>query len=198
MTITDEQCIQCGGRHRSHDIDNSTYCSLSTSGNFMESPLWFCSLDCYKKAVRKYLDKRYDFDIEPADDPDVSKRLGDAHWEHVVSSSFLDHFNKTEQQIMQPHINAAYNDFYERKAHAIVSAEHEVWKRVYAEHKHYLMKLAEAEVEQEFKEEERQRKEEEKRAEQQRKEQERQRKIDEEEKAREAEEARWQPKPFDL
>jgi methionyl-tRNA synthetase len=67
MHISPDQCVQCGSRAR--PTFNAEYLNLGRDGSFRESPCWFCSVECYKTAIRKYIkDKTYDFDNGPEDD----------------------------------------------------------------------------------------------------------------------------------
>jgi hypothetical protein len=68
MRVSQDECITCHGRYRPTDLKSPSE-FLEPDGTFMSLPYWFCSIECYKKSVHKYLeDKRYDFDNEPQDD----------------------------------------------------------------------------------------------------------------------------------
>ncbi|MGY3406133.1 hypothetical protein ACVWZV_002246 [Bradyrhizobium sp. GM5.1] len=165
---------------------------MDNQGYFRELALWFCSVDCYNKAIRRFLNKRFDPEADPYDDPEVLRRMQDAYdgYRASVARGFianLPNLFRTENKYIEPRITAALDDFQTQRANAIVHAEDEVYKRVLAEWQHELMKLAEAQEKEDAKQSERQQKEDQK-----------QRKIDEEDARRVAEEERWRPKPFNV
>ncbi|MFY9830020.1 MAG: hypothetical protein WAK69_15750, partial [Rhodoplanes sp.] len=43
---------------------------LSSDGTFRDTPYWFCSVECYRKAVGKFLNPRFWFDKSVYDDPE--------------------------------------------------------------------------------------------------------------------------------
>jgi DnaJ-domain-containing protein 1 len=65
------KCLQCGSRWRASDLDSQYENLLGTDGSFLGTGYWFCSVECFKKAVGEHLDdNKYDFDKRPEDDPE--------------------------------------------------------------------------------------------------------------------------------
>ena len=77
MYIDPKRCLQCGSRvrHTFAEEDIRDF-RLSTDGTFSETNFWFCSIDCYKKCVGKYLDPRFHFDKVAEDDPEYQNQMG--------------------------------------------------------------------------------------------------------------------------
>jgi len=96
MAASRDKCIQCGNRHRSYDLEpppeSLASGSLDPDGKFMGMPYWFCSVECYKKAVRKFLEPRYDFDNQAEDDDDYKEHVENATVEYYVNSTWANVF----------------------------------------------------------------------------------------------------------
>ena len=64
---------------------------LLPDGDFAgRSGWWFCSGECYRKAMARYLDPRFDFDTNVQDDEEY-KRI-DAHWTHDYYGDLMTRF----------------------------------------------------------------------------------------------------------
>jgi hypothetical protein len=144
MAVSDEKCIQCGSRYRRTDLEQiSPSESLDPDGTFMGLPYWFCSVECYKKAVRKYLDPRYDFDKQPEDDEDycarVQNALADYH-DKAGSGPLETLFSPVAWQkphdYIKPEVDKALDAFQTKKIGEIAGAEIELHNRLFAEWQH--------------------------------------------------------------
>lgn len=209
MAVSEDKCIQCPSRYRPADLDTSVSPAgmLDADGGFMGLPYWFCSIKCYKKAIRNFLDPRYDFDKQATDDEECVERMKEAVIDYYVkaratggllSSLFNRVAWQSENDYTRPEKEAAIAAFEDRKVGEITGAEIELHKRLHAEWIHAMEEEINEREKEEAKQEQQARKDEAKRAEQAQKDAERQRKIDEAEEAREAEEERWRPRPFEL
>ena len=94
MYVDLKRCIQCGSRVRHTFAEEDIKCDvcdylLSSDGNFGETGFWFCSIDCYKKCVGKYLDPRFHFDSRVEDDPMYINEVGKKAEEYQEHNSFL-------------------------------------------------------------------------------------------------------------
>jgi hypothetical protein len=145
MAVSQEKCIQCGGRYRRTGLENiSPSESLASDGSFMNMPYWFCSVECYKKSVRKYLDTRYDFDKQPEDDEEYCARVAAAYedyYDKANSGDFLDRLVNpvgwTKPDVYtKPLVDAALESFHTRKESEIIGAEIELSARLGAEWAH--------------------------------------------------------------
>jgi len=75
MYSVHDRCIQCGTRARPENLtyDSDVTYSLAPDGEFSESSLWFCSVDCYRKAIDKFVDPQFLQDF--FDRPEVIKQM---------------------------------------------------------------------------------------------------------------------------
>lgn len=142
MAVSEDKCIQCGNRYRSNDLEPiSPSGALDPDGSFMGLPYWFCSVDCYKKAVRKFLDPRYDFDKRPHDDEEYCNRVREAYIDYHVKAnegSFLENLLnpigwKKPDDYCKPETDAAFDAFMTKKESEIIGAEIELQNRLSAE-----------------------------------------------------------------
>ncbi|TWH96163.1 type IV secretion system DNA-binding domain-containing protein [Bradyrhizobium daqingense] len=151
MAASRDKCIQCGNRHRSYDLEpppeSLASGSLDPDGKFMGMPYWFCSVECYKKAVRKFLEPRYDFDRQAEDDDDYKEHVENATVEYYVKARpgfglLGSLFSKTawmsERDFVQPEREKALDAFLTRKQSEITGAELELHNRLYAEWMHQI------------------------------------------------------------
>ncbi|UPJ35867.1 hypothetical protein IVB45_02305 [Bradyrhizobium sp. 4] len=208
MFISSERCLACGSRRRPTDLDTSAYpdANLAADGTFMGLPSWFCSIDCYKKTVGKYIkDRRYDFDKTHLDDEAYKAAVEDAYAElmtemsgGLLSTLFNKKLRMSESEFIQSKVGHIKDQFYKIQSTEIFLAEVELNEHLYAEWQHKLKEDEEEREERKEKLVERIEKAEEKQRLAQEKEDEKQRKLDEEREVKEAEEERWRAKPFKL
>jgi hypothetical protein len=145
MAVSQDKSIQCGNRYRSTDLEQiSPSGALDPDGSFMGLPYWFCSLECYKKSVRKYLDPRYDFDKRPQDDEEYCERVREALVDYHVKASegglierLFNPVGWTKPDVyIKPEADKAHDAFITKKESEIVGAELELHNRLAAEWKH--------------------------------------------------------------
>ena len=140
MYIDPRRCLQCGSRVR-HTFaeEDIRYFQLSTDGTFFETDFWFCTIDCYKKCVRKYLEPRFDFDNCVKDDPlyieEVGKK-GEEYWEHASFLYDLFHPGHSYKTATEPARRQVTEWWTEAKSVAISTAENEVLAYIVAEVQH--------------------------------------------------------------
>ncbi|WP_271592208.1 hypothetical protein [Bradyrhizobium sp. CCBAU 65884] len=202
MPIAEDRCLTCGTRHRPGNLDTSvSSCeAIDQDGSFFGMPYWFCSVDCYKKAVSKYIkDKRYGFDKTPGDDEACQAAIKDAYAELMVEmsrSNIITHFfnpklRLSESEFVQQHIKPTVDNFYSLQSEQIFNAEIELQQHLYAEWMHQIdLEAAQREKEraklhEQFDKEWQKLKQKEAKEEAERE-------------AKRQEEERWQPKPFKL
>jgi hypothetical protein len=144
MAVTTDKCIQCSNRHRRSDLEPLSE-SLAPDGMFFGLPYWFCSEACYKKAVGKYLDPRYDFDKKAEDDKEYEETFQKAKNDYLDETSggfLLNLFNKVASQsqadYMLKRLNAFVESFNVRKISEITGAEIELHQRLFAEWQHQI------------------------------------------------------------
>jgi hypothetical protein len=110
---------------------------LSTNGNFDDTGFWFCSIDCYKKCVGKYLDQRFHFDTRVEDDPMYITQVGEISEEYARNTSnflyVLFHLLQRESELKAPAQRRVTEWWIEAKHEAIRNAETEVLKYINAE-----------------------------------------------------------------
>ena len=141
MAVSEEKCIQCSNRRRPTDLEQiSPSGALDPDGSFMGLPYWFCSEDCYKKSVRKFLDPRYDFDKQPQDDEEYSNRVREARIDYHIKAEEGGFFGRVGWQkpndYMKPEVDAALDAFITKKESEIMGAEIELHNRLSAEWEH--------------------------------------------------------------
>lgn len=206
MRIDLNQCLSCGSRRRPEGLETSleTTCGLQPDGALRDSPYWFCSVDCYKTAVRKYLDKKYDFDTEPEDAPEIQEKYRALilEYQYESGSSFGIvgvMFNKTAWTSQHDYVFSRLKPIVEKwkgaKLAHIFNAETDLFDEIWAEHSYREQVERQKEQERLKKEEAKQQAEDEKQRLKDEKEAE---KKEAEEAARAAEEERWRPKPYKL
>jgi hypothetical protein len=133
MKYPEDQCIGCRSRARPHDL--TPMYSLEADGSFGITGHWFCSERCYKREVRKYLDKEHDFDSEP--DPEQALQAAKLARFRATTNIFKDVYfafndsaaTKIEQQGLKDYVYA----WDDAKKQAIRGAENEIKKRLLAE-----------------------------------------------------------------
>jgi hypothetical protein len=65
MRIDPDCCLSCGSHAHPQYLDVPDNCpELNSKGRLGDLWYWFCSVECYQKEVRKYLDEVFDFDAE--------------------------------------------------------------------------------------------------------------------------------------
>ena len=198
MYIDQDRCLQCGNRVRpSLAEDEVGAANLSSDGTFRDTPYWFCCVECYRKAVGKFLNPRFWFDKSVYDDPEfraLHRKWYDDYNEGFNHSILWMLFHKkgrsSQSEWMEPHLAPFREQWMKTKVASIIDAENTLIERIQAEVQHEAeQRVAEAEEkarkEQERLEEKRQRDEERARKEQERLEEKRQR---EEERARKEQE----------
>ncbi|QHP67430.1 hypothetical protein EI171_08310 [Bradyrhizobium sp. LCT2] len=201
MPIAEDRCLTCGTRYRPGNLDTSvSSCeAIDPDGTFFGMPYWFCSVDCYKKAVSKYIkDKRYGFDKTPGDDEACQAAIKDAYAELMVEMSgglIANLFNRklrmSESEFIQAHIKPTVDTFYSLQSDQIFNAEIELQQHLNAEWMHQIdQDIAQRENEraklhEQFDKDWQKLKQ--KKA-----------KEEAEQEAKRQEEERWQPKPFKL
>lgn len=189
--------MSCGTRYRPGNLDTSVSPStgLDPDGTFMGLPYWFCSVECYKKAVGKYVkDKRYGFDRTPQDDEDCQAAVKDAYAELMVEMSgglianfFNPKLRMSESEFIQAHTKPTIDHFYSLQSDQIFCAEIELHQHLHAEWMH--------EIDQDAAQREKERQ---KLHEQFDKEWQKEKQRQAKEAEERAEEERWQPRPFKL
>lgn len=183
MAVSQDKCIACTNRRRPTDLEHiSPSDALDPDGTFMGLPYWFCSLECYKKSIRKFLDHRYDFDTKPQDDEDYCSRVEDARVDYYVKarSFFSPVAWKSESDYIKPAVDAALDAFLTRQTSEIVGAELELHNRLSAEWEHEMKEEA-IERDKEVAKRDAQAA-----------------KLAQEQEIRNAEEEKWRPKPFNI
>ena len=198
MYIDQDRCLQCGNRVRpSLAEDEVGAANLSSDGTFRDTPYWFCCVECYRKAVGKFLNPRFWFDKSVYDDPEfraLHRKWYDDYNEGFNHSILWMLFHKkgrsSQSEWMEPHLAPFREQWMKTKVACIIDAENTLIERIQAEVQHEAeQRVAEAEEkarkEQERLEEKRQREEERARKEQERIEEKRER---EEEKRRKEQE----------
>lgn len=211
MRLEIDACLSCGSHARSHLYVPSNCYKLNTDGTLDGVyGFWLCSVSCYKREVRKYLDKRYDFDVTASSAvQEALQRAEDDEWFIIPThSQICERFNEAQEEA----ITEAVDEFI-RRIHAEAKYEFEELERKEAEME---AKMAEREAERLQRERERQQAADERRREQERREAQRaadradreaerrereQEKRDAEDRKRrdqEAEEAKWRPRSFEI
>lgn len=202
MPISEDRCLTCGTRYRPGNLDTSvSSCeAIDPDGTFFGMPYWFCTVDCYKKAVSKYIkDKRYGFDKDPYDDHEVKAAVKDAYAELMVEMSegnIITHFfnpklRMSESEFIQTHIKPTVDQFYSEQSNQIFFAEVELSQRLEAEWWHQIQEDAaqrereRAKLHEQFDKDWQKLKQKEAKEEAERQ-------------AKREEEERWQPRPFKL
>ena len=146
MAVSQDKCITDGNRNRPTDLEQiSPSGALDSDGSFMGLPYWFCSVECYKKAVSKYIaDPRYGFDKQAQDDEEYCERVREALVDYHVKASegdFLDRlinpvgWTKPDVYI-KPEVDKAYDAFITKNESEIIGAELELHNRLAAEWKY--------------------------------------------------------------
>lgn len=143
MRVSQDECIQCHGRWRPTSLESPSE-SLDPDGTFMGLPYWFCSVECYKKSVRKYLeDSRYDFDNALEDDKEYIEeieRLRNEYYTETTGGILANLFNPIARQSLSSYVHGKLENFVDlyrtRKKSAIVGAEIELDNRLAAEWAH--------------------------------------------------------------
>lgn len=146
MAVSPDKCIQCGNRARRRDIEKiSPSDALDPDGTFMGLPYWFCCEDCYKKAVRKYLDPRYDFDKRAEDDEECAERIREALVDYHVKAggtllqTLLSPVAwKKPADYIRPEKDAAIDAFETKRVGEITGAEIGLHNRLFSEWMHAL------------------------------------------------------------
>jgi hypothetical protein len=151
MRADRDKCITCGSRDQ------------STSIPFQDLPYFFCCEDCHKKAVRKYLNKRYDFDADLSQDEDFQREweeiddayavIPEGHGLWAQLKGITEHNWKTPRQ------EALVERWHKARVDAIADAENEIYKRLRAELDHEEQEEAEELEKERLKQEEREAKE---------------------------------------
>jgi hypothetical protein len=141
MAVSQDKCITCTNRRRPTDLEQiSPSGALDPDGTFMGLPYWFCSLECYKKSIRKFLNPRYDFDKKPQNDEDYCSRIEDARVEYYVKarSIFSPVAWRSELDYIKPEVDKAFDAFQTKKFGEITGAEIELHQRLFAEWQHQI------------------------------------------------------------
>ncbi len=187
MAITQDKCVSCSSRARSYDLQTTPELFLKADGTFLGLPYWFCSVECYKKAVRKHLDARYDIDKKAEDDDEYDETFKKARREYADETSggillnlFTTYTYKSEMDCIHTHMNAFVESFRLRQIDEIEAAEIELHRRLYAEWEHQIDQENAASEKEAAKRDAQDAK------------------LAQEQEARNAEEEKWRPKPFDL
>lgn len=143
MAVSEDKCTQCGTRYRQRGLDTtiSPSGSLDADGTFMGLPYWFCSVECYKKAVSKHIaNPRYGFDKRPQDDEEYCERVQEALVDyHVKAENIFSLVGwKKPHDYIKPEADAAYDAFITKKEGEIAGAEIELQNHLFAEWMHQL------------------------------------------------------------
>src|SRR6266436_932960 len=70
MKFTPDNCITCGTILRA-DYFSPCIDAVRTDGQLSWGPYWFCSDACVKEALQTFMDKRFHFDRDYEDDPNI-------------------------------------------------------------------------------------------------------------------------------
>ena len=141
MYIDRDRCIQCGARARpsltAEEI--GPFAGFSSDGTFRDLTLWFCSIECYQKAVGKFLNTRFHFDKD-ADDPEYVAL--ESHWTQDYNklferSFFVNLFTKkgwsSRNDWVEPHLIPFRKNWIAQKQACITEADNKFLERIAAE-----------------------------------------------------------------
>src|SRR4051794_14606799 len=95
MAVSQDKCIQCSSRARSRNIETCPELFLEADGTFLGLPYWFCSAECYKKTIGKFLDPRYHVDKKAEDDAEYEVIFQKARADYAAETSkfFINKFS---------------------------------------------------------------------------------------------------------
>src|SRR5262249_30134376 len=135
MRLEIDACLSCGSHARSHLYVPGNCYKLNTDGTLDGVyGFWLCSVGCYKKEVRKYLDKRYDFDVTASSAVQEALQRG-----------------KDDKWFITPTHSQICERFNEAQEEAITEAVDEFIRRIHAEGEYQFEELERKEAEMEAK-----------------------------------------------
>jgi hypothetical protein len=142
MRADPDKCLNCAGRYRSNDLDSPSE-QLDKDGTFFGLPYWFCSVECYKKKLRPFIDDKYDFDKQPEDDKEYLaevERITEEYFEKTTGGLFSKLLNpiswRSQNDYVAEHTRFFRESFLRSKQCAILDAERELGRRLDAEWEH--------------------------------------------------------------
>jgi hypothetical protein len=138
MKYSTDKCIACGSHARPYALKmpecNNLY-HLSSDGSLANTDYWFCSIDCYKREVRKYLDKRLDFDVHDHFTPEEI-----AHWAQQYRCNHMPDkwgglftSSARQQELFDEGVKDFCDTYTDAQGDAIDRAVNEIIRRIYAE-----------------------------------------------------------------
>jgi hypothetical protein len=142
MKLSTDQCMQCPSRARPIKLEVPKVTkNLQPNGAFCDTDYWYCSVRCWQIAVRKYLDKQYDFDAAPDQDPGVMKQLEDLdetldYASHLYVKGVFFRQNapyNTKEEFIDASVKKIINDWYFKQQVAVSLAEGVIDKQIQAE-----------------------------------------------------------------
>ena len=78
MRYIQDRCCVCGNPARPTSLQTK-YACFDLTGKYWDTWFWFCSEQCYERALDEYMPPRYAFSKDPLDDPD-NRELIDNLW----------------------------------------------------------------------------------------------------------------------